>query len=341
LTIVGNLALQSGATYLVQLDPAAASYTNVTGAATLGGATVNAVFANGSYVSKTYTILTADAGISGTFSSLANTNLPANFKASLSYDANDVFLDLALNFAIPGGLNRNQQAVGDALTDFFNRTGGIPFVYGAMTPAGLTQASGELGTGSQQTTFDAMTRFAGLLTDPFFQRTAGAGGASGTAGFTEENGASAHAARKRTDAFAMLADAPPRSFEQRWSVWAAGLGGSQSTAGSAAVGSNDATSRTYATTVGADYRFSPNTVAGFALAGGGTSFGVNGLGSGRSDLFQAGIFLRHFEGPAFITAALAYGWQDITTDRTVTIAGVDRLRAGPAASKAAIDLLRP
>src|SRR6202022_1696012 len=31
--------------------------------------------------------------------------------------------------------------------------------------------------------------------------------------------------------------------------------------------------------------------------------------------------------PAYITGALAYGWQDITTDRTVTIAGVDRLRA--------------
>jgi outer membrane autotransporter protein len=31
--------------------------------------------------------------------------------------------------------------------------------------------------------------------------------------------------------------------------------------------------------------------------------------------------------PAYISAALAYGWQDITTDRTVTIAGVDQLRA--------------
>ena len=31
--------------------------------------------------------------------------------------------------------------------------------------------------------------------------------------------------------------------------------------------------------------------------------------------------------PAYISAALAYGWQDITTDRTLTIAGVDQLRA--------------
>ena len=32
-------------------------------------------------------------------------------------------------------------------------------------------------------------------------------------------------------------------------------------------------------------------------------------------------------GPAYLSAALAYGWQDITTDRTVTIAGIDQLRA--------------
>jgi uncharacterized protein with beta-barrel porin domain len=32
-------------------------------------------------------------------------------------------------------------------------------------------------------------------------------------------------------------------------------------------------------------------------------------------------------GPAYFSAALAYGWQDITTDRTVTIAGMDQLRA--------------
>jgi outer membrane autotransporter protein len=37
--------------------------------------------------------------------------------------------------------------------------------------------------------------------------------------------------------------------------------------------------------------------------------------------------VRHTVGAAYITAAAAYGWQDITTDRTVTIAGTDQLRA--------------
>ena len=94
------------------------------------------------------------------------------------------------------------------------------------------------------------------------------------------------------------------------------------------MGSNSTTSRLGGVAVGADYRFSPDTIAGFALAGGGTNFSVaNGLGSGRSDLFQAGAFVRHTVGPAYISGALAYGWQDITTNRTVTVFGIDQLRA--------------
>jgi uncharacterized protein with beta-barrel porin domain len=120
---------------------------------------------------------------------------------------------------------------------------------------------------------------------------------------------------------------PPVPFVQRWNVWAAGFGGSQSTDGNAVLGSNNTTSRVYGTAVGADYRFSPFTIAGFSLAGGGTNFSVGNGGTGRSDLFQAGAFIRHNVGAAYVTGALAYGWQDVTTDRTVTVAGIDQLRA--------------
>ena len=126
----------------------------------------------------------------------------------------------------------------------------------------------------------------------------------------------------------MFTKAPPvNSFEQRWNVWASGFGGSQTTDGNAAVGSNNTTSSVYGTAVGADYRISPFTVTGFALAGGGTNFTVANSGSGHSDLFQAGAFVQHNVGAAYISAALAYGWQDITTNRTVTAAGTNQLRA--------------
>jgi uncharacterized protein with beta-barrel porin domain len=183
-----------------------------------------------------------------------------------------------------------------------------------------------------------MSLFMGVLTDPLI---AGRGDAvtysTGAPQYAEEgSGANAYAANGKPrstsgrDAYAAIARKAPvmaDPFVQRWSVWAAGFGGSQTTDGNAIVGSNTSTSRIFGAAVGADYRFSPFTLAGFALAGGGTNFSVSGQGTGRSDLFQAGAFIRHTVGPAYLSAALAYGWQDVTTDRMVTIAGIDRLRA--------------
>lgn len=327
LTVGKSLAFQSGAIYLVQVSPTAASFTNVGGSATLGGATVDAVLAPGSYVAKTYTILTAAGGVSGTFAPGVVTNSPI-LQGALSYDANNAYLNLVLNYNALGGLNGNQRAVGDALARAFNSGAGIPLSYASLSPSGLTQASGELGASSQQVTFGAMSQFMGLLTDPFMQRSGGASAPGGAPGYADEGDQRiAYAARRSSDALAMFTKAPPVPYVQRWNVWAAGFGGSQSTDGNAAIGSNNASSSIYGTAVGADYMFSPNTLAGFALSGGGTSFNVAGLGTGRSDLFQAGVYVRHTEGPAYVTAALAYGWQDITTDRIVTIAGVDHLRA--------------
>ncbi|WP_316225246.1 autotransporter domain-containing protein [Bradyrhizobium sp. SZCCHNS3052] len=325
MAIVGNLAFQSGAQYLVQVNPSTASFATVTGTATLGGAAVTATFANGSYISKQYTILTATGGVSGTFGGVTNTNLPAGFSATLSYDANNAFLNLTMS----SSGNINQQNVSNALSNYFNTNGSIPVVFTGLTPAGLTQISGETATGSQQTTFNAMTQFMGVMTDPFIGGRGDQGSApSGAIGYAEETLAFA-SKRNPNDALAAIYTKAPAAPVVRpgWSVWAAGFGGSQTTDGNTALGSNNTTSNIYGTAVGADYRFSPSTIAGFSMAGGGTTFSVANGGSGRSDLFQAGAFVRHTVGPAYISAALAYGWQNITTNRTVTVAGVDQLRA--------------
>jgi autotransporter-associated beta strand protein len=338
LTVQGSLVFTAASSYMVEVSPSAADRTNVTGTATLGSATVNASFAQGSYVTKQYTIVSAAGGISGTFGSLVNTNLPSIFAASLSYDANNAYLNLDLAVSQLPGLNNNQKNVANALTNSFNATGGIPLVFGTLTPAGLTQASGETATGSQQTTFNAMTQFITTLLDPFIsgRGDTAASSPNATPFAQDDDAASAYAAaggKRRTgaerDAYGMITKAVPRNpvFDPRWSVWAAGFGGSQTTDGNAALGSNNTTSRVFGVAAGADYIFSPRTIAGFALAGGATEFSMANGGSGRSDLFQAGAFIKHRVGAAYVAGALAYGWQDISTDRTVTIAGVDRLRA--------------
>jgi uncharacterized protein with beta-barrel porin domain len=331
MTIAGNLAFQSGALYLVQINSSTSSFATVTATATLGG-TVQAVLSPGSYSARQYDVFHS-AGLGGTTFAGAVTNLQG-FAATLSYDPTDVFLSLKAVLGAGAGLNANQQNVATRLNDFFNSGGTLPPAFtnlfalgGAGLASALTQISGELATAPQQTTFDAMSQFLGLLTDPFTGRGNGIDGATSATGFAEE-GANAHAAGcQRTDAFAMFAKVPTAQFVPRWTVWASGFGGSQSTDGNVTMGSNNATSRIFGTAVGADYRLSPQTMAGFALAGGGTNFSVNNLGSGRSDLFQAGAYLRHANGAAYVSAAAAYGWQDITTDRNVMIAGLDHLRA--------------
>jgi uncharacterized protein with beta-barrel porin domain len=174
-----------------------------------------------------------------------------------------------------------------------------------------------------------MNLFMGLMTDPF---SAGRGVVNnGPTAFADDSESMAYAGRAKSkspsDAFAAYTKAPPAVFAQRWNVWAAGYGGSQTTDGNAVVGSNKTTSAVYGAAAGADYWFSPDTVAGFALAGGGSNFSVANGGSGRSDMFQAGAFVRQNFGATYLTAAAAYGWQDVTTDRTTTVAGVDHLRA--------------
>ena len=110
--------------------------------------------------------------------------------------------------------------------------------------------------------------------------------------------------------------APP-SFDQRWTVWGASYSGSSTTNGDPVVGSNNVTANTFGFAGGADYRFTPDTAAGFALAGGGTNWGLaQGLGGGRSDAFQAGVYGITHDGPAYLAAALAFTNNWFTTSRT-------------------------
>ena len=101
---------------------------NVTGAATLAG-TVQAVFTPGSYAARTYTILSAAGGLSGTFSKVTS-SLPG-FTVSVNYTNTDVILGLTAALHLlplldvngnqggvnvnPFGLNVNQFNVATAL----------------------------------------------------------------------------------------------------------------------------------------------------------------------------------------------------------------------------------
>lgn len=335
LTINGSLSFTAASTFMVQVSSTNASLANVAGAAALGGATVNAIFASAT-VKKQYTILTAAGGLGGsTFNPAVVSNM-ASISASLSYDLNNVFLDIGINFTPGGGgLTVNQQNVANALTNFFNSTGSIPAAFATLTPAGLTTASGELGTGIIQSAINADGQFLNLMLDPtVVGRSSGFTKAGSVAQYAANDDAAAYAsmrpatARER-EAFAMATKAPLLSSQpiNRWSVWAAGYGGSAQVGGNAAVGSQDLTARVWGGAAGADYRIALDTLVGFSLGGGGLNYSLaNAMGAGSADLFQAGVYGRHNFGPAYIAAALAYGWHDVTTNRTVALAGADQLQ---------------
>ena len=343
LNITGNLAFASGSYYAIDIAPGAGNNSKVAliGAATLGGnGTVEVAPQLGHYAAGTvYQILTTTSALTGTFAGLT-VNGDHTFAASLDYATNapdDVDLDITTSgyslLTAPAGLNQNQQNVlnginnailqGDSIpTGFFN-LGGLS---GAALGNALTQLEGQPATGAQTSAFQLMTDFMNLLSDP----SSGGGGSptgGGAPGFAPEQEASLPADIAEAYA-AILKKAPPQqqqNFDQRWSAWGSAFGGAAKLDGNPVVGSGDVTASDYGFAAGMDYRSTPDSVYGFALAGGGTNWSVAGnLGSGRSDSFQAGVHDTTHWGPFYLSGALAFANHWFTTNR---IAVGDQLTA--------------
>jgi autotransporter-associated beta strand protein/T5SS/PEP-CTERM-associated repeat protein len=335
LTVNGNLVMTAAASYLVEISPTSADRTNVGGTATLAG-TVQAAFAAGSYMTRAYTILSAAGGLNGTtFNALTTSNLPANFTTSLSYTATDVILNLTATLGalttlgVPNApsacaFSINQCNVANAINAFFNNGGTLPPAFanlfgltGVNLGNALTLLSGEAATGAQQGAFQLTNQFLGVMLDPFVDGRNSIAGTGGPAlGFAPER-------EELPDdialAYAKLLKAPPKpaSFDERWSVWGAGYGGANRTSGDpAVVGSHDLTARTAGGAAGLDYHLSRDSVVGVALAGGGTDWCLaQGLGGGKSDAFQAGLYGTTRWGSAYVAAALAFTNHWMSTDR--------------------------
>ena len=141
-----SLTFSAASSYMVEISGTSSDLTRVTGAVTLGGATV-VVVPTGT-VTKQYTILTAAGGLADTFNPVVSGVSP-NLNPSLSYDANNVYLNFALNYG--GGLNVNQQNVANALTNFFNthrrHSGRLRLALAGRPDAGVGRTGDRLAAG--------------------------------------------------------------------------------------------------------------------------------------------------------------------------------------------------
>ena len=132
LTVQGNLVFTAASSYMVRGLARQRRPYQCDGTATLGGATVNASFAAGTYVAKQYTILNAAGGLGGSLPARRQHQSASGFTAAPELRRQQR-LSQSLSFVLPQcrGLNGNQQNVANALINFFNTTGGIPLVFGA------------------------------------------------------------------------------------------------------------------------------------------------------------------------------------------------------------------
>jgi uncharacterized protein with beta-barrel porin domain len=316
MTIDGNLTFQPGANYLVNIGPNAVSIANVTGSATLNGASLEGFFAPGSYNNKTtYDLLNASS-VSGTFSGFTAINAPG-FGGTLNADG---LLSLTAQIGAGGGLPVNQQSIANKINTFFNSGGTLPAAFfpafGLNQGSALSQLDGEDATGAERSAFDLMNTFLGLVLDPSIDGRSGhqsGGGALGFAPDQQENLPPDIAL-----AYAGLLKAPPQqNFDRRWTAWGTAFGGSGTTDGDPAVGSNNVTTSTYGFAGGLDYHYSPDTTLGIALAGGGTGWNLTqGLGTGRSDAFLASAYGVTHEGPWYVAGALAFANNWFNTSRS-------------------------
>ena len=334
MTVNGDLSFTGASTYLVFANLAAVSSALVNGTATLGGATVNAQFLAGIVPARRYTILRTTGGITGSFGELT-TNLP-NFHTDIVNQGNDTILKLSARLAANGEASLNQQNVAAAINTAFNSGGTLPqgfgtvfWLTGASLQNALTQLSGEAGASVSSSTFVAWQQFFNLVFDPFAENRGGFGGAIPYASQAQQSSEGARSAYAAVTPKGMVVKAAPyQPVEPLWRVWGGGYGGSAKTEGNTTLGSHETTNRAYGFAVGVDRKLTPDTLIGFALAGGGTSFGLSqALGGGTSDMFQASAYARQTWGAAYLMGALGYGWQDFTLKRTVTIAGADSLQA--------------
>jgi len=153
ISIAGGLTFVGAGNYIVEVSPAAADKTNVTGApgtAILAG-TLSAVGTGGSYTAGTkYTVLNAIGGVSGTFGNLAISGSFGATKPHIEYDANNVYLVLDQNALPLTGLTPNERSVATAInTALMAGNQSAPFValFGltaAQLPGALDQLSGEV-----------------------------------------------------------------------------------------------------------------------------------------------------------------------------------------------------
>jgi subtilase-type serine protease len=305
--ISGTFAQTSMGTLSLRVAPGGVSdQLVVNGVARLAG-TMQTVFQPGTGFSKSYNLVTATGGLTGTFATLSTENLPAFLSASLAYGANNVTLNLQSTLGSMPGLGSNQSAVGQALDGAFNGGAGlnaVPGLYGLSAGQigyALTVLSGSNASVGQSNAVIAGGQFATLLANRAVTRRA------------QPQPATAELAEcTATDA------CQAGGADANWSAWGSAFGGAQWLNADPGTAAPAAQQSIGGGAFGGDYRIGPQTVLGVALGLSDNNYSVGATGAnGRATGFHAGLYGMHDWNGFYANGALAYSRFDGNSTRPI------------------------
>ena len=305
LSVNGTVAFANAANFVVDMSSASAGKLSVSGAETLGG-TLSVTSTDGTYaLGQKLTVVTAADGVSGEFAVAPLENTGAVFSQTVSYDANDVYLQVnlaKLSPLLPSSVTTNQSqaiagidaaiASGHSLPQAFENLGNVS---SATLGNDASQMSGELGSD--------IPNAADLLFDPFVNAI------FDHMNDMQQNGVGA----KRTT--------------QKAGAWATAFSGNDIVDGNQDLGSHQFKSDMYGFIGGADFRLSPTMVLGAAFSVGSDTFHLaDGFGDGKDKAIQGGIYgFARYLPRLYGAFTAAFGENNITTDRVISVSGTDDL----------------
>ncbi|MGQ9367163.1 autotransporter outer membrane beta-barrel domain-containing protein [Azospirillum sp. A39] len=317
LSVAGDLTQQPGSTYEVELDAdGRADRIAVAGSATVDGATVTALPAEGRYTLGTrYTILTAAGGVTGSYAALVE---DAPFVTlALAYDPGAVYLDVVRDGTAfcDVSATANQCAAGTAVEGLgaghtlYRAITGLPD--DASARAAFDSLSGEVHASVHTALLEDSRLVRDAATDRL--RAAGGGVAADDAPVTAY-GAGGPAAAPAADG--------------RFAAWGRVFGAWGENDGDGNAATLDRSTGGFV--MGADGLVAETWRVGVMAGYSHSRFDVDGRSSsGSSDNVHVGLYAGAQWGGLGLRGGAAYTWHDIATDRTVAFAGyADALDAG-------------
>jgi len=316
LNVAGNISFAPGTTYEVEIEPAGTSdRLHATGTATLTGGTVSVIKAPGSYTAGTrYTIVTADAGVSGTFSGFTQ-NLPF-ISLALAYDPTNVYLDVTRNTVAfcDVAATRNQCATGRGAESLGAGNTLYDIIASLPDTASARQAFDALSGEIHASTKSALIEDSHYLRDAVVARTRLSGTSTATA-----------------PQFAALAQATDQSQRPQdgtaITAWFQGFGAIARTSGDGNAASAKRTTGGFF--IGADTKLADTWTVGLATGYSRSTIDVDGRSS-RADIdsYHLALYGGAQFGPIGLRFGAAHTWHSIDSSRSIAFPGLaDAARA--------------